>query len=205
MPQATTGTPRTRGYRKREKTRSQLIEAGLRVLATKGEGLTVSDVVSEADVSNGTFYNYFVDRDALFDALAEQLALNLVDAAASEPTEDPAMRFAVASGRVLQRAAADGTWGRVVLRLLNRTDVHEKLARHMRDDVALGFAQGRFATGPDDVVIDQLTGLLAMTIRRIVAGEAGEDTIRCSLERGLQVLGVSAKESRRIAIAALAG
>ena len=51
--------PRTRGYRKKERTRRQLVSAGLRVLAEKGQGLTVSDVVTAAEVSNGTFYNYF--------------------------------------------------------------------------------------------------------------------------------------------------
>ena len=62
--------PRTRGYRKKERTRRQLIAAGLRVLADKGQGLTVSDVVAEAEVSNGTFYNYFADREELLEELA---------------------------------------------------------------------------------------------------------------------------------------
>ena len=44
---------RTRGYRKKERTRAQLIEAGLRTLAAKGQGMTVSDVAAEAGVYGG--------------------------------------------------------------------------------------------------------------------------------------------------------
>jgi AcrR family transcriptional regulator len=196
--------PPTRGHRKRAKTRRQLVAAGLRVLAAKGDALAVSDVTTEADVSNGTFYNYFSDRDALLDALAEQLLLSLAEAAASEPNEDPAVRFAVASGRVLHRAVEDPTWGRVVLRLVNRPSVHRNVDRYLRDDLAAGFDSGRFDTGPDDATLDQVFGLLVMTIRRIVEGEARPDAPQRAVERGLQALGVHPDESHEIAEAALA-
>ncbi len=197
------GTP-TRGHRKREKTRAQLIAAGLRVLAEKGDGLTVSDVVAEADVSNGTFYNYFLDREVLVDALAEELVLSLAATAAREGIADPALRFAVASGRVLRRASEDPIWGRVVLRLVNRPGVHESLDRYLCEDLAQGFAQGRFDTGPEDAVVDLVTGLLVMTIRRLVSGQAQPDAPRRAVERGLRALGVSSTEARELAGAALA-
>lgn len=193
----------TRGHRKRERTRRQLLEAGLRVLAERGEALAVSDVTSEADVANGTFYNYFPDREALLDALAQQLLLSLAEAAAGEPHDDPAVRFAVASGRVLRRAAEDPTWGRVVLRLVNRPSVHGNVDRFLRDDLAAGLAAGRFDTGPDDATLDQVLGLLVMTLRRIVEGEARPDTPQRAVERGLRALGVSGDEAREIVEAAL--
>lgn len=194
--------PPSRGHRKRERTRRQLVEAGLRVLAEKGEALSVSDVTAAAEVANGTFYNYFADRDALLDVLASTLVLSLAAAAASEPNEDPAMRFAVASTRVLRRAAADPTWGRVVMRLANRPAVHANIDQYLRADLAAGFAAGRFETGPDDATLDQVFGLLLMTIRRIVEGAAASDTIERAVERGLRALGVGREEARDIAAAA---
>jgi AcrR family transcriptional regulator len=196
--------PGGRGSRKREKTRRQLVEAGLRVLAERGDALTVSDVVAAADVSNGTFYNYFVDRDALVDALAEHLLLTLAATVAREPIPDPALRFAVASGRVLRRAALDPTWGRVVLRLVNRPSVQHDVSRYLREDLAEGFARGRFDTSADDATIDQAMGLLVMTIRRIVAGEARPDAPRRAVERGLRALGIAADEAAFLAETALA-
>jgi AcrR family transcriptional regulator len=199
-----TTPPRTRGHRKREKTRRQLIAAGLGVLAKKGEAVTVSDVVAEADVSNGTFYNYFADRDALLDALAEHTVLTLAAAAARERVSDPALRFALTSSRVLRRAAEDETWARVVLRLVNRPTVYEQIDLYLREDLGEGFAQARFDTGADDATVDQVTGLLAMTIRRMVAGDAQPDAPLRAVERGLRGLGVAEEEAAELAAKAFA-
>lgn len=196
----------TRGHRKRKKTRNQLISAGLRALADKGEALTVSDVVAAADVSNGTFYNYFVDREELFDALAQQLVMTLVaETAAEVRSDDAALRLATATGRVMARAAADPTWGRVVLRLASmRADVQEEVVRYLREDLALGLAQGRFEAGCDDAVLDLVAGMLQMSIRRIVAGRAEPGYLPAALARVLRALGVPADEVDDIAQQALA-
>lgn len=191
--------PRTRGYRKKERTRRQLIAAGLRVLAEKGQGLTVSDVVAEAGVSNGTFYNYFVDRDDLMEVLAEQSALSLAAAAAMEGVEDPARRFALATTRVLQHAIEDDTWARVMLRLAGRPGSGIDLSRYLREDLEEGYALGRFETGADDATLDQVTGLIVMTIRRIVEGRAGPDAPRQATRRGLRALGLGQAESAELA------
>ncbi len=196
--------PRTRGYRKKQRTRRQLIAAGLRVLAEKGQGLTVSDVVAEAEVSNGTFYNYFVDREELLEALAEHSALSLAAAAAKERIEDPARRFAVATTRVLHRAREDETWARVMLRLASRPGSGIDLSRYLREDLAEGFAQGRFAAGPDAAVLDQVTGLVVMTIRRLVEGDAAPDAPQRAVQRGLRALGVDEAESAALAAEAAA-
>ena len=189
----------TRGHRKREKTRRQLVAAGLRVLAEKGEGLTVSDVVAEADVSNGTFYNYFVDRDGLFEALAEHVALSIAAGSAREPVADPARRFALATSRLLVRATEDHTWARVMLRLASRPGAGVELSRYLSEDLAEGLAQRRFDTGPDDATLDQVAGLIIMTIRRIAEGHARPDTPQRAVERGLRALGVAPDEAREIA------
>jgi AcrR family transcriptional regulator len=191
--------PRTRGYRKKERTRRQLIVAGLRVLAEKGQGLTVSDVVAEAEVSNGTFYNYFVDREEFVEALAEHSALTLAAAVAGEPIDDPARRFAVATMRVLARASADETWARVLLRLVGRPRSGLDLARYLREDIEEGYARGRFDVGPDDATLDQVAGLIVMTIRRIVEGRAAPDAPQQAVRRGLRALGVDEVESTRLA------
>jgi AcrR family transcriptional regulator len=191
--------PRTRGHRKKERTRQQLVAAGLRVLADKGQGLTVSDVVAEAEVSNGTFYNYFADRDELIEAVAEHSTLALAAAAAEEPIDDPARRFAMATTRVLVRASQDDTWARVVLRLASRAGSSVDFSRYLREDLAEGFSQGRFDAGPDDVTLDQVTGLIVMTIRRIAEGRAAPGAVQQAVERGLRSLGVEAAEAAALA------
>lgn len=188
----------TRGYRKKERTRAQLIEAGLRILATKGQGMTVQEVAAEAGVSGGSFYNYFPDRDGFMEVLAEHYMLSLAAATAAEPNEDPARRFALATMRVLRRAQDDHTWARAMLRLLSRPDFEVDLSRHLREDLEQGLASGRFDVGAEDVVLDQVSGLIFMTVRRIVEGRAARNAPTKVVERGLQSLGVDPKEAAKI-------
>ena len=99
--------PLTRGHRKKERTRKQLLEAGLRVLRAKGTAFKPKDVIEEAGVSTGTFYNYFTDTDVLIDEIMRDELLKMTSATASESIEDPALRIAVSATRILRRAAKD--------------------------------------------------------------------------------------------------
>lgn len=204
--EATGAVPLSRGHKKRERTRRQLIEAGLQVLARKGEALTVTDVVSAAGVSNGTFYNYFVDREALFDVLAEHLISAFTDQAAAEiEGEDPALRFATATARVLTRARAEPDWGRVILRLRSlREEAQEQALRHLRADLDACRRAGRFEVGADEATLDLVGGALLMSVARIVAGRAGDDYLQDILCRTLRALGLSAQEAPEVAASALA-
>jgi AcrR family transcriptional regulator len=193
---------RTRGHKKKERTRRQLVEAGVRVLAARGEGLTVSDVVAEAEVSNGTFYNYFPDREAFIDAVTEHSALALAADAAKRPIEDPAERFAVATMGMLRHARRDETWARVMLRLVGRPGSGLDLSRYLSEDLDEGHALGRFAVGAEDAALDQVAGLVVMTMRRFVDGRAGEGAERAAVERGLVALGVDPVEASALAEAA---
>ncbi|MDJ0788995.1 MAG: TetR/AcrR family transcriptional regulator [Myxococcota bacterium] len=194
--------PRTRGHRKKEKTRRQLLAAGLRVLNRKGESLTARDVTAEADVSTGTFYNYFADPDALIDAIMRDQLLGIAATTAHEPIPDPALRVAVTATRVLQRALADPRWARLALRLVHRPGEPNQLNHYLRDDLVEGFEQGRFQRAADDATLDQATGLLVMTIRRIVAGGAGPEVVPRMVERLLEAFGVSEDEASELAATA---
>ncbi len=191
----------TRGHKKRERTRRQLIAAGVQVLAEKGDALTVSDVVARAEVSNGTFYNYFSDRSELIDALAEHSLISLAAQLAHEGSDDdPARRFAFSTQRVLARAVEDPTWGRTILRLSeHQRSSPREIHRYMRDDLAEGFERGRFDFGPDEITLDFISGILMMSIRRIVRGKNPPGYIEQVLERALVMLGVSQAEAATLA------
>jgi AcrR family transcriptional regulator len=196
----------SRGHKKRERTRHQLISAGVAVLAEKGEALTISDVVARAEVSNGTFYNYFADRDELIDALAENSLISLAAQSAIQTAhQDPARRFAFATLRVLRRAVEDPTWGRVVLRLLDRRASYSRdIAGYLREDLSAGFDEGRFEFGPDGITLDVLLGLISMSIRRVIRGDADPDHAERVLERALAILGIAKEEARILATEAVA-
>jgi AcrR family transcriptional regulator len=206
MPTCSADDRPSRGHKKRARTRNQLIDAGVQVLARKGESLTISDVVAEAQVSNGTFYNYFADRDELIDALAEHSLVSLAARSAIQMTDkDPTRRFAFATLRVLKCATEDPIWGRAVLRLAgNRRSLPHEMHRYLREDLATGFDEGRFEVGPDKITLDLITGLIWMSIRRIVRGDAGPDHAERVLTRALTTLGVSKDEATILATNAAA-
>ena len=191
----------SRGHKKRERTRSRLIAAGSAVLAEKGEAITVSDVVARAEVANGTFYNYFADRDELIDALAEHSIISLAAESALQTTDqDPARRFAVATFRVLLRATQEPDWGRVVLRLIDhRRSYSQEMGRYLREDLAAGFREGRFLLGDDEITLDLQLGLIIMSLRRIVQGDAPPHHAERVVERALTTLGIATEEARELA------
>lgn len=202
---------------KRERTRRKLLDAGMNVIAERGEALTASDVVTVADVSNGTFYNHFVDRDDFIAALAHESLAALTKRSADD-TEgaDPAWRFAVASVRVLDAGVRNPLWGRAVLRLNESpTPLHAAVQRHLRADLADGLHNGRFTHGDDPVTVDLVSGTLMAALRRLVSidsatdpsrnsvvGESGDGFVVDVVARLLETIGVEALEARSLATAA---
>jgi AcrR family transcriptional regulator len=198
---------------KRERTRRKLLDAGLRVIAERGEALTASDVVVAADVSNGTFYNHFVDRDDFVRALAHESLTALTERSADDTTgADPAWRFAVASTRVLDAGARDPVWGRAVLRLNESpTPLHAAVQRHLRADLAEGRRTDRFAHGDDPVTVDLVAGTLMAALRRLVSldhasddrpDEVSDGFVVDVVARLLEAIGVDPSEAHALATAA---
>jgi len=68
--------------KKPEVRKKEIIEAGLKVLYSKGYAqTTVQDIVDTAGIAKGTFYWYFRSKDELIDALAEDMREKLMDIA----------------------------------------------------------------------------------------------------------------------------
>lgn len=69
-----------------QKTRQKLLDAGSTVLPERGYHDTrVDDIAAAADVSHGSFYRYFDNKDHLFHVLAEQAALALMEQISAFP------------------------------------------------------------------------------------------------------------------------
>lgn len=168
----------TRGHKKKERTRQQLIAAAVDVLAERGEAFSISDVATRAGMANGTFYNYFNDRDELIDAVVPEVLTTFADeSAVAVSSQDAAMRFAAITARAFAIAEAQPDAMRVVLRLdaVQRAVMDGGIIGHLRRDLEAGVAEGRFRLESIDAAIDVIVGSLLMTARRIVDRGADRD------------------------------
>ncbi len=147
---ATTAQP-TRGHQKKARTRGLLLRAAAEAIAERGEAFSITDVVERAGVSNGTFYNYFDDRDDLVDQLVGVMVGDFTaGAAAIVGVSDTALRVATISAMVLVWATTSPVLARAVLRLevLHRSDLDTVLFGYLRQDLADGVAAGAFTGRP---------------------------------------------------------
>ena len=59
--------------------RNNIIEAAGRLVYTKGyEQMSIQDILDDVHISKGAFYHYFSSKQALLEALIEQMALQVI-------------------------------------------------------------------------------------------------------------------------------
>ena len=196
-----TDHPPSRGHKKRARTRAALLEAGMRVVARKGEAASVVDVITEAGVSNGTFYNYFNDRDAFIDALLLHVAGDLPGPAIPRNKgEDTAFRFARVAAATIAQAAARPDWGWTMLRFETlRPEQQSYALAGLRAGLARGHAAQRFTAGEEEIVPDLVLAMILKTIQRALTGRAGRRDVVEAIAFMLTALGLPRSEALEVA------
>jgi AcrR family transcriptional regulator len=152
----------SRRERKKQRTRSRLMDAALALLREQGyEDTTIEQITERADVAKATFFNYFETKESILPALAEhhlhQLTLSL-------PSEDDGPSSAVERIKMVIRRIAEETLSDAEFthRLFGARPCRHGFARH----------------GPHRGPAQAMTLLLAEQVRR--AQDAGE--IRSELD-----------------------
>ena len=170
------GSAPTRGFKKKARTRRQLIEAAVDEIAVHGEAFTILHVTKRAEVSNGTFYNHFDDRDDLIDAVIAEVLTAFTDASAElVALDDPVRRFAMISALLLEHSATNPQLATVLLRLpslARAQSIASDPFRHLRDDLTAAVQQGRLTREPTDAVVDIATGALFRAVLRVITDSA---------------------------------
>jgi AcrR family transcriptional regulator len=105
MPMKSSKRPRRKAKQARsQQTVEVLLEAGARVLHERGYALATTNRIAErAGVSVGTLYEYFADKEAVFDALIQRQIEALV-AAVRSGNLDPHASLGITLGRLLRLA-----------------------------------------------------------------------------------------------------
>lgn len=171
-----------------------LVTAAMRAFARLGPDATsIDDVILEAGVSHGTFYNYFDTQDDLLTAVATEISDEVLSRAElRRQLPDPADRVACAVRNFIRLAAADPTRGWVIVRIaLVTAPLGEVMRSYMTSDIAAGLATGRFRNCSPQLAADVILGLGLMGMRSVLHGDAKIDHAEDVAEAVLLALGVS--------------
>lgn len=156
---------------RRARTRRALVEAGLRLLALRPiDAVSIDEIVAEAGVGKGSFYNHFEDKAALAGAIATAIRIETERAVADANAEvgDPARRVARAICVYLRRAVAAPRQAAVMSRTPISSETTSPLNRGVLDDVSAGLLQGRFKIPTAEAGVLLVLGVAHVALARIL-------------------------------------
>lgn len=153
--------------------RGMIRRTGLRLFAERGvQGVSVAQLCREADIANGTFYNFYRNKSELVAEFLtetyEGLARNLRDAEGGGGSAEEEHRrdvtiivdFTVANADLIQVALRDEG-----ARRLAEKDIVELFIRQRTDGLRRGTASGLYRGGIDPMLVAQAEhGLMAQII-----------------------------------------
>jgi AcrR family transcriptional regulator len=135
--------------RRRVRTRAALLRAGQKLFAERSvDGVSIDDIVAEAQVAKGSFYNHFPDKDALARELSDVARTSIEEMAAtlSIDVPDPAERVARALCAFARSAVENPVGVGSMLRLFNGAGIPDfPMNRGVRAEVHAGITGGRFS------------------------------------------------------------
>lgn len=163
-----------------------------------GDGLTVAAVTQAAQVSTGTFYNYFDSIDGLLVAVADELGqvFELGADNLARLSGDPAARVCLGILQLLALPTADPVYARAFLTVMvARPSFRTKVRMLVEGEVRAGVGTGVFNVSSESVASDALLGAVMQTMRSQLLGEAptgAPDLHRAAvLEVCLRLVGVA--------------
>lgn len=210
MPKKTSRTtdhrPRVAAER-RERMRRRLVESAMLVFAQKGvTSSVIQDVVAAAEVSQGSFYNYFRTNDELLNAVARELSDETVEMI--EPVvggiDDPALRVSNAIRSYLHLMRTYRVAAHFVSAAgLNLATTANATYSYLPPDLEEGRESGRFDIPAVDVAVDLIAGAGLVAVHRIAIGRTPRDYPERIVSALLRALGLRAADAARITAAPL--
>jgi AcrR family transcriptional regulator len=187
---------------KRERTRKKILEAAFGLMGNEnGLAVRIEEICAAAQVSRGTFYNYFTSIEQLFEVLAIELSqdLNRALVATWDKTQSHAEGSNAAIQHYLNYAQRDPAWAWAMVHLSAfgpsfGAEAWEACHRA----IAQGIEAGEFDVPNATVGRDLMTGTVLASVRTMLRpGSDGAEprVVACHV---LRALGVSDARAREI-------
>ncbi|MFY2787503.1 TetR/AcrR family transcriptional regulator [Rhodococcus sp. MALMAid1271] len=193
----------SRVARRKARTRAALVRAAQGFLATGNTNAPVLDITQAADVSNGSFYNYFDSKEELWQAAIDSALESVGDYLDSLTVDlhDPVEKFTQSfrlSGRLFR---LEPELSRVLLNSEAAAVAADGgLAPRSRRDIESATAQGKFDVEDADLALALVAGAL-LSMGRLLLEQPDRDeesTVDRTTQRVLRALGVSADEAETL-------
>jgi AcrR family transcriptional regulator len=158
--------------KKRLMMRTKLLDAATRVFAEQtGPTPVIDDVIREAKVSRGTFYNYFDSLDQVLAAIGQDFSNQMTTdiLPVYDVLTEPWQRAAVGFRVFLVRALLDPKWAGFMVRP-DAWAHHTLVAKYMAADLEKGRRVGQFHFDDVNAAADFLMGATAQAIQSIRHG-----------------------------------
>jgi AcrR family transcriptional regulator len=181
-----------------------LVNAAFRVYARQGfDSPTVDDFIAEANVSRGTFYNYFQTREDLMAAVAADLAnfINTQIGEATRTVRDPLERISIAVRYFVSLATVNETRAWVLARMIPIVGgpLTVAMSTRARADMEAAAATGRIHLRSISAGVDLGLGMMAMAIRHNLSRGAPPYSPELVAAMALKALGASHEEAEEVA------
>lgn len=164
------------GRERRERTRAKLISAAARVIAQHGQAkATIDDFIQAAGVARGTFYNYFLTREQLIEAVWAHLGREpfLEIHRACEEIDDPAERLVAETRMIVDRVARDHVWGWLVYSMSgDLNDVNEDLLKFPMPGLLAGLRTNRFEVTEMNAARDMVVSTVRAAVLAALSGRS---------------------------------
>lgn len=184
----------TRLARKREKTRQSLVDAARSLVEEQGhERLSIQDITDRADVGLGTFYNYFDNKQMIFEAILGEIREQFEQRLSTlrSNLSDPASLIAATLQFCFTEALDNAEWND----FLKKSGLEgEYLLLQSQDqclfDIKTGAQRGRFKIDNPTFVANLIHGMARHTTLEIASGRLGREAIPDTTRYILRMLGL---------------
>ena len=202
-PPGSRGASPGRNERRKERTRSSLLDAARTLFAGRGfEHTTIADITDTADLGVGSFYNHFDSKEDLLAALLEQALSEQLAALDSRRAgiDDPAEAVAIAHRHWVRLTSEGPEWAWLVVRL----ETSFELVAATQGDTALkdldrGIECGRFQVASRELALQASGGALISAMRTMLTGAEIPHADSIHAEGVLRMFGVPSAEAAEIA------
>lgn len=186
---------------KRERTRKKILDAAFGLLGNeKGLTVRIEEICAAAEISRGTFYNYFTSLEQLFEILAIELSHDLNRALVStlDESQSHAQGANAAVQHYLDYARRDPAWAWAMVHLsaFGPTFGGEAWDACYRA-IEKGIEAGEFDLPNATVGRDLMTGAVLATVRTTLRG--GRSEPRAIANHLLRAFGVPDARAKEIA------